>query len=364
MEQCIKEAMFYERRKNGVQCLLCPHFCFLEEGIRGKCRARQNIGGRLHTLVYGLPSAVNIDPIEKKPFFHLLPGSWAYSFAAPGCSLSCSWCQNWQISQAMPGDFAAAEVPSYLEPAGGGRLRIISSKLRHIPPEMLVRNAMNCLCKSIAFTYTEPAVSYEYMLDAARLAKEKGLKTVMISSGYINRKPMEQLLPYMDAVKIDLKCFKDETYRQYCCASLEPVKNTLRLLKENKKLFEIVNLLIPGLNDSEEEIREMSSWICGELGKDSILFFSRFFPNYQMQSFPPEEIGRIMRAREISMSAGLRYVYSGNVPGNEGENTFCGSCGKMLIERRGYTIINDLLSGSGGKCPFCGESVPGIWQDS
>ncbi len=363
LNECnIREALFYESRKNGSQCTLCPHFCFLKDGERGKCRARQNIGGKIKTLVYGLPAAVNIDPIEKKPFFHLLPGSLAYSFAAPGCSLSCRWCQNWQISQAMPEEFSAANVPCSLEPAENGYLRIISEKMSHIPPETLVRNAIQCRCQSIAFTYTEPSVFYEYMLETSRLARKSGLKTVMISSGHINRKPMEQLLPFMDAVKIDLKCFNEETYRNYAGISLESVKNTLLLLKEKGILFEIVCLLITGLNDSEEEVRAMSEWIVRNLGNDSILFLSRFFPAYRMTDRPPESEETIMRSRRIAMECGIRYVYSGNLPaGNEGENTYCPSCGKMLIERRGYRIMNNLLSSNGGKCLFCGEKVPGIW---
>lgn len=352
--------MFYDCRDNGVICRLCPHCCFLKDGESGKCRARQNIGGRLHTLVYGLPAAVHIDPIEKKPFFHLLPGSWAYSFAAPGCSLSCKWCQNWQISQSMPEYFAAADVPCSLEHIGGGSFRILSEKMRYIPPEMLVRNAIACRCQSIAFTYTEPAVSYEYMLDSARIAKENDLKTVMISSGYINREPMEQLLPYMDAVKVDLKCFNEETYRKYCGASLEPVKNTLLLLKEKDILHEIVCLLITGLNDSEEEINAMCDWIYNNLGSDSILFFSRFFPCHKMTDIMPEQEEKLILARRIAMGKGIKYVYTGNLaPGNDGENTYCPKCGKMLIERRGYRIINDLLSRNSGKCPFCDEKVPG-----
>lgn len=363
----VREAAFYEKKCGGVICRLCPHNCFLPEGARGKCRVRMNSGGKLKTLVYGKPAAVHIDPIEKKPVFHLYPGSLVYSVSTPGCNLSCKWCQNWEISQIYPEEAPEkVSVPVGLEiikENGQTYARVKTEAVSYLSPEQIVRYALATHSSSVAFTYSEPVVFYEYMYDTARLAKKAGLKTVMVSSGFINREPLERLLPYLDVVKIDLKGFSRAFYRNFAGADLEPVKNTLKLLKEKGVLYEIVNLVVPGLNDSREDIDNLVSWVRNELGENSILFFTRFVPNYQMSDIPPSPVSSITEARALAMKKGLHYVYTGNIPGHEGESTYCPVCGRVLVERRGYSIVKNLLADTGGKCPYDGTSVPGWWGE-
>ena len=333
----LKEAMYYEELGGGlVECQLCPNRCLLNPGQTGTCRVRENIDGKLYSLSYGKPVTIHVDPIEKKPLFHFLPGANAFSLATVGCNLSCSFCQNWNISQAKPGDF---NIPDH-------------------SPEEVVRAAKESGAQVIAFTYSEPIVFYEYVIDISRLAKDAGLKTVMISGGYINREPLLNLLPYLDGIKIDLKSFSDEFYKKLTNGRLEPVLNTIKTIADSGKHLEIVYLVIPGENDSEEEIAAMTKWLVENAGPDTILHFSRFHPDYKMLNRPPTPEATIKRAREQALAAGLKYVYTGNMPYPEGESTFCAD-GSIAIKRQGYFIKENRLND--GRCED-GTIIPGVWE--
>lgn len=334
----LREAMFYEQLEgNLVRCNLCPNRCLLREGQTGICRARKNLGGKLYSLNYGKVVSANLDPIEKKPFFHVLPGSRAFSVATAGCNLRCLYCQNWQISQRSP-----AEI-EYVR----------------LSPQELVEKAIEAGAESIAYTYSEPIVFYEYMIETAKIAKERGLKNVIVTAGYINEEPLRELCKYADAIKVDLKGFDENFYLKITQGSFEPILNTLKTIKEEGVWLEIVNLIIPGLNDSEEEIRALSLWIKENLGEEVPLHFSRFYPNYRMKNLPPTPIETVIRAREIAKAAGLKYVYTGNVRYPEGESTFCPESGQIAIERKGYFVTKNNLTA--GLCPS-GETIPGVWK--
>jgi len=331
-------AKYYEKLSGKiVQCNLCPNRCILSEGQIGLCKAKKNIGGELYSLVYGNLASVHADPIEKKPFFHVLPGSKAFSIATTGCNLRCNFCQNWQIAQVFPWDVQTQEAT----------------------PEQVVEAALESRSESIAFTYNEPIIFYEYMLDIAKIAKERGLKTVVVSAGYINPDPLRELLPYIDAYKVDLKAFKDSFYQKFTGGSLAPVLETIKIVKDSGTWLEIVNLLIPGENDSEEEIREMVKWIKENLGDDVPLHFSRFHPMYKLQNLPPTPNETVIRAREIAVEEGLKYVYTGNIVYPEGESTYCPESGEIAIERKAYFIISNNLKN--GQCST-GEQIPGVWK--
>jgi len=314
--------------------------CTLRDGQRGICTVRVNLGGALYTLGYGNPVAVNIDPIEKKPFFHVVPGSRAFSLAVAGCNMRCLFCQNWQISQSKPDEVPAIDLP----------------------PDAVVREAISSGCGSIVFTYTEPTVFYEYMLDIAKLAKENGLLTGMHTCGYINPEPLAELLPYMDAVNVDLKGFSREFYQKMgLLAELEPVLETLRAVRKAGVWLEITNLLIPGQNDDPQMVRAMCAWIKDALGADVPIHFSRFMPSFQLQNLPPTPFRTLLESREIARETGLQYVYIGNMPANDAENTYCPGCGDLVIGRRGYAIT--AMHMHGGACASCGHPIPGIWHD-
>lgn len=320
-----------------VQCELCPNGCMLDNGQRSRCRARMNKDGVLYSLVYGKPCAVNIDPIEKKPFSHFLPGTTAFSIATAGCVLSCKFCQNWQISQAKPEDTDTYDLP----------------------PDEVVRKAIFHGCRSISYTYTEPTVFYEYMYDTAIIAKKYGVKNTMHSCGYINEKPLRRLSRYMDAVNIDLKGFTEDFYNRICNGSLKPVLNSLIVLKQEGVWLEITNLVIPTLNDDMKITKEMCRWILKNLGTDIPLHFSRFIPHYKLNNLPPTPIETLTDARKTAIDVGLKFVYIGNIR-HEGENTYCPKCKKILIERIGYFIKqNNVLN---GKCKFCSTSIAGVWS--
>ena len=330
----------YQKELDGqrVECLLCPHYCVLNEGQTGICRTRENVGGTLYSNAYGNPCSVAVDPIEKKPLFHFLPGSRILSISTAGCNLRCLNCQNWNISQVSP-----SEVPAY-----------------ELPPEAVVELALNEGTESIAFTYTEPTVFYEYMLDTAKLAKERGLKTVLISNGYINREPLLELCKYLDAANIDLKVFDEGIYKKLTGAKLQPVLDTLQTLKEENVWLEITNLLIPGYSDEPKLIRDLCDWLVIHGFSDVPLHFSRFFPNYKLphaQATLPEDVHH---AYETAKDAGIRFVYTGNLPGTKEENTQCPSCKKTLIGRVGYKIISDAMEGN--RCEYCGTLIPGRFR--
>jgi len=320
-----------------VHCELCPNGCVLDEGQHSRCRARMNKGGVLYSLVYGKPCAVHVDPIEKKPFSHFLPGTTAFSIATAGCVLSCKFCQNWQISQARPEDTDTYDLP----------------------PDEVVRKAMFYECRSISYTYTEPTVFYEYMYDTAVIAKKYDIKNTMHSCGYINKKPLRKLSKYMNAANIDLKGFTEDFYNRICNGSLKPVLNSLVVLKQEGVWLEITNLVLPTLNDDMKTIREMCKWIKKNLGVDTPIHFSRFYPQYKLDNLPPTPLETITEARKTAMDVGLKYVYIGNIR-NEGENTYCPKCKKMLIEREGYFVKQNNIAS--GKCKFCSTSIAGVWS--
>ena len=351
---------------NGVQCRLCPYECFLPEGARGRCKVRMNYGGKIKTLVYSQASAVHVDPIEKKPVYHMYPGSLVYSLASPGCNLACRACQNWEISQSYPEQApAAVRVPSSLLirtlPDGRTYGELETTEVSALAPADVVRYAKATRSRAVAYTYSEPAVFYEYMYDTAVLARKAGLKNVMVSAGYINPLPLAELLPYMDVVKIDLKGFSEKFYREYTGGSLEPVKRTLLELKKKGVLAEVVNLVIPGLNDSPADLAALAGWVHDNLGPSTPLFFSRFSPNYLLPGLPSTPEATLTLARATARKKGLRYVYAGNLPGHDGENTYCPSCGRALVRRYGYAVLEDRLTPTGGRCPWDGTRVPGIW---
>jgi pyruvate formate lyase activating enzyme len=307
------------------------------KGLRGICRVRENRDGRYYSLVYGNPCAVHIDRIEKKPFFHVLPGTTSFSLATAGCNFQCKFCQNWEISQAAPEDVYSYEVPS----------------------ELMVKRAKEAAARSIAYTYVEPTIFYEYMIDIGTLAKKSGLLNVYHSNGFINPVPLKNLCKVLDAANIDLKGFTENFYRELCSGELNPVLETLKTLKREKVHLEITNLVIPTKNDEMSVVKEMCLWIKKELGADTPIHFSRFYPLYKLKTLPPTPVSTLDKARAVAFSAGLEYVYIGNVPGHEGENTFCPKCKKMVIQRTGYMVGETNLRA--GKCRYCGKPIPGIW---
>lgn len=321
-----------------VQCELCPKMCVIEPGQSGECRVRINIDGVLRTVVYGYPCSVHIDPVEKKPLFHFLPGTGIISVATVGCNLHCRNCQNWEISQANPED----------------------SRAMFMPPEQLVEAARRYKCPSIAYTYTDPIVYYEYTYDTAKLAREKGIRNVLVTAGYINPEPWKRLLQYIDAANIDLKGMTDEFYREVCSGTLKPVQQALIEAAASGIVLEVTNLIIPTLNDKPEQIRELCRWVKSNLGGDIPLHFSGFYPMYKMRHLPPTSLAMLETARRIAIGEGLSYVYIGNLRSKEGENTYCPSCRKLLIERTGYTILRNELKE--GRCCDCGKEIYGAWK--
>jgi len=326
-------------RGNIIQCALCPRRCVVSDGQRGLCTVRLNKGGTLYTLGYGNPIAVHVDPIEKKPFFNVMPGESAFSIAVAGCNMRCIFCQNWQISQTPPDQVTAYDMP----------------------PEKVVSEAIKDNCPFIVYTYTEPTIFYEYMFDISKRARARGLKNAMHTCGYINQEPLKELLKYMDAVNVDLKGFNEEFYRKMgAFASLQPVLDTIKTVKAEGVWLEITNLIIPGLNDDPQEIKKMCVWIKDNLGADTPIHFSRFMPSFKLQNLPPTPVSKLEEAYNIAKAAGLNYVYIGNIPGHPGENTYCPQCGKVVIGRAGYRITENNIAG--GKCKFCGREIAGIWS--
>jgi pyruvate formate lyase activating enzyme len=299
---------------------------------------RINIDGVLRTVVYGYPCSIHIDPIEKKPLFHFLPGTQILSIATVGCNLHCLNCQNWEISQANPEDSQAV----------------------FCPPKKLVAITRQYSCPSLAYTYTDPIIYYEYTYDTAKLARAQGLRNVLVTAGYINEEPWKRLLEYVDAANIDLKGISDDFYVRVCSATLKPVQQALVIAKSSGALVEVTNLIIPTLNDKPEEIRELVRWVRANLGSDTPMHFSGFYPQYKMRHLPPTSLKKLETAREIAISEGLDYVYIGNVRSKEGENTYCPGCKNLLIERKGYTILQNRLKD--GHCPDCRKEIYGVWK--
>ena len=332
------EGFFYKKLKeNKVVCGICPNRCVLAPGDLSVCRSKVNIDGTLYSMAYGNPCSIHVDPIEKKPLFHFKPKSRAFSLAAAGCNFRCLNCQNWEISQVKPW------------------------QVRHIelfPPEVVVE-AKRAGAKSIAYTYSEPTTFFEYMIDIARLARGNGLYNLWISNGYINRKPLLELCKVLDAANVNLKAYSDVVYRKLNGGRLQPVLDTFMTLHEQGVHFEVTNLVVPGYVDDADMAKRMCEWILKNLGPDYPLHFLRFFPRYKLDRLAPTPISTLTRFRELAMQEGIHYVYVGNVPGHEGNNTYCHNCRKLLVERKGYLIpIYNLV---GNKCKFCNSIIPGVW---
>jgi len=335
----VKEALYYQSAGNGrVACLRCPHGCVIPEGGRGFCRVRENKDGKLYNIVYGQPCAVHIDAIEKKPLFHVLPGSKSFSIATVGCNLRCKFCQNWQISQARPEQVQSVTML----------------------PEDIVKRAQRTGCLSIAYTYTEPTVFFEYTLDTSILAEKQGVKNVMHSNAFINPQPLRRLCEHMHAANVDLKAFREDFYQKICAGNLRTVLESLRIIKNETPVWlEITTLVIPTLNDDYKDMEKMCTWINKNLGPEVPLHLSRFFPHYKLTSLPPTPVSTLERARNIAHDCGLQFVYIGNLPGHSAEHTYCPHCHKPIIKRAGYSILeNHLVDGT---CGYCQEHIPGIW---
>ncbi|MGQ9501640.1 MAG: AmmeMemoRadiSam system radical SAM enzyme [Anaerolineae bacterium] len=338
--QDLHEARYYRQLKgNVIQCQMCFRNCVVPEGGWGFCRNKINIGGRYFTLVYGRPSALQIDPIEKEPAFHMLPNGIIFCTGTASCNFRCKFCQNWHLSQRH------------------------FYEMDHYPttPEETIKMALDTASNAVSFTYNEPTVFYEHMFDVVRLAKAAGLRTLCHTNGGINEEPLAALLEYMDAVTVDLKSFSPKFYREVSGAELEPVLRTLQQIYRSGVHLEIVNLIIPTLNDDLNDIRRMCRWICEKLSNQVPIHFNRFFPAYQLTSLPATPIETLEAAAAIADEEGLQYVYIGNFPGHERNSTFCPACGKVIIERAHFRIIS--LEVEKGRCSFCGHEIPGIWWD-
>ena len=331
-----QKARFYESSPDGsVRCTLCPHRCLIKPGRRGFCNTRENRDGELYSLIYGELTAAAVDPVEKKPLFHFEPGSGTFSISSWGCNFHCPWCQNWHISQARPGDVATAQAS----------------------PERIVEMAKRHNCPSISFTYNEPIIWMEFVVDVSEIAKKQGIKTVLVTNGYITPEALEQVYHLIDAANVDVKGFNEEFYRKYCGAELEAVLQAVEMMHEKGIHVETTNLIIPGLNDDMEEFRRMCRWHLDSLGPDVPLHVSRFFPQYKMTHLMPTPVETLAKAWKIAREEGLNYVYVGNLPGNEGEHTYCPNCGELVIKRYGFRIERWKLDDE-MRCPKCGTKIP------
>ena len=336
----MKEALLYTKLEdNQLRCDLCAHRCLIQEGKRGICGVRENRGGVLYSLVYGKAIATHVDPIEKKPLFNFLPGSLSFSVATVGCNMTCLHCQNADISQA---------------PRETGRIMG-----EDISPERLVEAAEKNGCRSIAYTYTEPTIFFEYALDTARLARTKGLKNIFVTNGYMTEEALKMIAPVLDGANVDLKSFRDDFYRDVCGGRLQPVLDTIKRMHEQGIWLEVTTLIIPGHNDSDEELEAIGRFLSG-ISPDIPWHVSAFYPTYLLTSAPPTPAATLRRARKIGQAAGLRYVYTGNIPGDDGENTYCPNCGKIIIERTGYRV--GAVNIRDGNCAFCSTPVAGVWS--
>jgi pyruvate formate lyase activating enzyme len=336
------EAYLYETLEdNKVKCNLCGHRCLIKDGRRGICGVRENRGGVLETMVFGNLIARHIDPIEKKPLFHFLPGTLSYSIATVGCNFRCRFCQNADIAQ-MPADHSGMIMGDPYEPSN------------------VVEAALERGCRSISYTYTEPTVFFEFAYETAKRASDQGLRNVFVTNGYMTAEALEMIHPYLDAANVDLKAFTDRYYKEQCGARLKHVQATLKLMKSLGVFVEVTTLIVPGLNDNPGELKELAAFIAQELGADTPWHISRFHPTYKLTDRPPTSVKTLMTARKIGLKAGLRYVYTGNVPGNAAENTFCYSCGETVIERVGFQVGR--LKIMNGRCAGCNAEIDGVWE--
>jgi pyruvate formate lyase activating enzyme len=327
----------YLHKEAIVKCLLCAQSCVIANGQRGKCRTRMNVNGELRSLVYGRPVSIHVDPIEKKPLYHYLPGAAAFSLATAGCLLRCKFCQNWEISQASPEDL----------------------QVEFTPPAKIVNDAHASKSPVIAFTYNEPTVFTEYLTDISRNAKKQGIRSVLISCGFMNEAPLAEMCKVLGAIKIDLKGFSEDFYRTACGAELRPVLKSIKQIAKSRAHLEIVNLVVPTLNDSDKMLQELIDWVLGEVGPDVPVHFTRFHPDYQLLNLPPTPVTTLERARDMALSKGMHYPYVGNVPGHPGNHTYCPNCKKAVIERQGFFITE--MNIKDGCCKFCRRKITGVW---
>lgn len=326
-----REALLYEQLADKVvKCLVCPRKCVIKPAQRGFCRTRENRGGKLYTLIYAETTSMAVDPIEKKPLFNFWPGSLIFSISTLGCSFTCPWCQNWQISQASPGEIVTEQVA----------------------PERVIELTKRYKCRSIAYTYNEPIIWLEYILDTAQLAKKENILNVLVTNGFISLEALEVVTPYIDAANVDIKGFTEEFYRKYCSATLKGVLDATEAMVKKGIHVELTTLIVPGINDAPEEIKHLCQWVRTELGPDTPLHFSQFYPMYKMSYLQPTPVSTLVRAREIALNEGLNYVYIGNVPGEKGENTYCPKCKTLLVERYGFEITKWNLTEK-MQCPKC-----------
>jgi len=333
------EARYYQKLGgSAVQCKLCPRECVVAPGNRGYCRVRENRGGTYYSLSHSRLVAAHIDPVEKKPFFHFLPGSLAFSVATPGCNVNCKFCQNWEISQPRPEELRSV----------------------HVPPKELAERAKASGCPLLAYTYTEPVVFNEYVVDAAEAGHAVGLRSVVVSNGFIQQEPLKRLCQSVDAIKTDVKAFSEKYYREVVRGELKPVLDTVVTVRKHARWSEIVYLAVPTLNDSDAEFRGLARWIKSEVGADIPVHFTRFHPLYLLTNLPPTPVETLERAKAVADAEGLQYVYVGNVPGHPAENTYCPKCRHLLIERAGFTIRQ--MHVQKGKCEYCKQPIPGIWK--
>jgi pyruvate formate lyase activating enzyme len=338
--QFIKPARYFEKLDQlRVKCTLCPRECKVADLERGYCGVRENRGGEYFTLVHSRACSVAVDPIEKKPFFHYLPGTLALSLATAGCNIECRFCQNWNISQFRP-----------------EQVRSI-----YLPPEKIAEAAKSQGCPTVSYTYTEPVVFYEYVYDAAKYAQERGIGNVIVSNGYIQLKPLEEWCKVLTGVKVDLKAFTEKFYKETCSGELKSVLNALVKLKERGMWLELVVLVIPTLNDGEPEFREMTQWVVKNLGPDVPMHFTRFHPMYKIKNLPPTPVETLEMAQKIARANGVHFAYVGNVPGHEGEHTYCFKCNEILIRRTGFFVHENKVKD--GKCPKCGTAIAGVWRN-
>jgi pyruvate formate lyase activating enzyme len=330
-----KEAAFWTPAKNkSVQCFLCPHHCVITPEKHGICGVRKNENGKLYSLIYGICSSVADDPIEKKPLYHFYPGSTVLSLGSVGCTFRCEHCQNYSISMAGPQDMS----------------------LQEIPPEAVVDIAKDHGCRGVAWTYNEPTIWHEYTLECAKLVKKAGMYTVYVTNGFIEAEPLKDIAPYLDAMNIDVKAFTEAFYKKTCKARLEPVLATCELAKQLGIHLELTYLVIPGLNDDPGEIKKFCEWTAEKLGTTTPVHFSRFHPDYHLNTIPPTPTSTLLAIHTIAKTAGLQYVYLGNIPHSDYDNTLCPSCKNLLIERHGFSA--DIIGLQKGKCNKCGAAIP------
>jgi pyruvate formate lyase activating enzyme len=336
----VVEARHYEKLEHKkIHCHLCPRECVIDDQERGYCGVRENRGGTYYTLVHSRACTYHADPIEKKPLFHFHPGTLAFSIATAGCNVNCKMCQNWEISQARPEQIRSL----------------------YMPPKKVASMAAGAGCRSIAYTYSEPIIFFEYMMDTAAAGHERGVLSVVVTGGYVMEKPLQELCRAVDAIKVDLKAYSEDFYRDIVNGKLQPVLDALVTIRGAGRWTEIVYLVIPTLNDRDDEFRGLARWIKGNLGTDVPVHFTRFHPQYLLKNLPPTPVSTLERAKQIADAEGLEYVYIGNVPGHPAENTYCPGCGREVVSRLGYTIR--AIGIEKGACSHCGHNIAGVWDD-